>query len=156
MHAFPRTTLITPQHDQQVKGRPLTDPLIAHVAEPSQAWAVFQCGGENQGGVENTVKEEGGEDFQRGSDERAVAALQGRERRLLGVLAQQFWPGPLTLVAPAAAAIPAAVTAETVGGGDREAETCVRRMGGGELGRVVYHCTILVWMVIWARRWESS
>lgn len=29
----------------QVKGRPLTDPLIAHVAEPEQAWAVFQCGG---------------------------------------------------------------------------------------------------------------
>ena len=37
-----------------------------------------------------------------------------KEQRLLSLLAEKFWPGPLTLVAPAANAIPGAVTAGTV------------------------------------------
>lgn len=73
-----------------MKGRPLTDPLIAHVADPEHAWAVFQCGSEGSDG-------------------------DSKERRLLTLLGRAFWPGPLTLVAPAAPAIPGAVTAETVG-----------------------------------------
>lgn len=35
----------------QVKGRPLTDPLIAHVARTEDAWAVFRCGAENDNDV---------------------------------------------------------------------------------------------------------
>lgn len=58
-----------------VKGRPLFDPLIVHVADAEQAWTVAQ------------------------------------PNALARHLAQQCWPGPLTLVLPRQAAVPDLVTA---------------------------------------------
>jgi L-threonylcarbamoyladenylate synthase len=58
-----------------LKGRPLDNPIIAHVADASHAPAV-------------------------------VAAWDER----CGTLAARFWPGPLTLVAPRAGAVPARLT----------------------------------------------
>lgn len=77
----------------EVKGRPLTDPLIVHVAQAEEAWAVFACGSSS-------------------SDE-AQVAHNAKEKHLLSTLAAAFWPGPLTLVAPAAADLPLAVSAGT-------------------------------------------
>lgn len=67
------------------KERPYTDPLIVHVCESSQAlhlWDVTS-GRDNCGSSYNNEKEE-------------------RERlHILNLLCRTFWPGPLTIVAPA-------------------------------------------------------
>ena len=63
------------------KGRPLTDPLIVHIAEASDAWRLID------------VNEE--------------------EKFIFQLLADQFWPGPLTIIVKASSLIPSLVTAET-------------------------------------------
>lgn len=63
------------------KRRPLDDPLIVHVADASDAYALWAA------------------------DDISLDALR--------VLAARFWPGPLTLVAPAAPCVPSIVTAGT-------------------------------------------
>lgn len=65
----------------EVKARPTFDPLIVHLAEAS--W------------------------LPRVAD---LAALSQARRTLLQRLVARFWPGPLTLVLPKAAAVPAIVT----------------------------------------------
>ena len=70
------------------KERPLTDPLILHVNEPSEAWSLWQA-------------------FSSSSEENT------KEYHLLTLLTQAFWPGPLTLVAKAASHIPTIVMANT-------------------------------------------
>ncbi|MEM1099668.1 MAG: L-threonylcarbamoyladenylate synthase, partial [Planctomycetota bacterium] len=71
------------------KGRPSFDPLIVHVAAAVDAWQFV------------------------GDREALGAAASGLMQRL----AEAFWPGPLTMVLPKPAALPAIVTAglETVG-----------------------------------------
>eukprot|EP00903_Cladosiphon_okamuranus_P008573 g8224.t1 len=71
----------------QAKQRPLTDPLIVHVPDTDSALAVVDF--EVQGG--------GGE----------------KARRLLQLLGEKLWPGPLTLILKAAQSVPACVTAGT-------------------------------------------
>ncbi|TFJ86989.1 hypothetical protein NSK_001323 [Nannochloropsis salina CCMP1776] len=90
----------------EVKGRPLTDPLIVHVAQIEEAWSVFACGG-------NTTYHHAASSNSVPHAEVRAAEEEKKEKDLLSTLAHAFWPGPLTLVAPAAAAIPSAVTAET-------------------------------------------
>lgn len=84
--AFPTETVyglgadtLNPEAVQQIfaaKGRPLSDPLIVHIAD------------------EDTL-------------EQLVTTIPPEARRL----AQAFWPGPLTLILPAAAHVPKVVTA---------------------------------------------
>lgn len=64
------------------KGRPQDNPFILHVASVEQAWALV--------------------DWERG---------RGGAREAAGQLAARFWPGPLTLVLPAAPVVPREVTA---------------------------------------------
>lgn len=84
----------------EVKGRPLTDPLIVHVAQAEEAWAVFACGSAANSSSSSSSSE-------------AQAAHHAKEKQLISTLAASFWPGPLTLVAPAAADLPLAVSAGT-------------------------------------------
>jgi tRNA threonylcarbamoyl adenosine modification protein (Sua5/YciO/YrdC/YwlC family) len=66
------------------KERPLSDPLIVHVLHPDEAFALWNL-------AEGSV-----------------------HRRILSELCRAFWPGPLTLVAPAKSGlVPACVTAGT-------------------------------------------
>ncbi|MEW6397774.1 MAG: L-threonylcarbamoyladenylate synthase [Bacillota bacterium] len=64
------------------KGRPQDNPFILHVASVEQAWVLV--------------------DWERG---------RGGAREAAGELAARFWPGPLTLVLPAAPVVPREVTA---------------------------------------------
>lgn len=64
-----------------IKGRPLTDPLIVHVASAGAA--------------------------------EALVSLEGPQLAVFRCLGGALWPGPLTLVAPACAALPSCVTAGT-------------------------------------------
>lgn len=64
------------------KGRPQDNPFILHVASVEQAWVLV--------------------DWERG---------RGGAREAAGQLAARFWPGPLTLVLPAAPVVPREVTA---------------------------------------------
>ncbi|MCL2608789.1 MAG: L-threonylcarbamoyladenylate synthase [Treponema sp.] len=61
----------------EAKGRPRFDPLIVHLAEAADLGTVAD-----------------------------LSALEPEERRLATVLAERFWPGPLTLVLPKRAAVP--------------------------------------------------
>ena len=79
----------------EVKGRPLTDPLIVHVSQTEDAWEVFACGATHPPTHPPTQD------------------TQAREKAILSTLANTFWPGPLTLVAPAAPHLPRAVSAGT-------------------------------------------
>ncbi|KAG5182676.1 DHBP synthase RibB-like alpha/beta domain-containing protein [Tribonema minus] len=65
------------------KGRPLTDPLIVHVSDPEAALPVLDFDGRPE------------------------------VKALFQHLAATFWPGPLTLVSLASAAVPPVVTAST-------------------------------------------
>lgn len=67
----------------EAKGRPLTDPCILHVAEPADALKILDLG----------------------EDPEALALFQ--------LLAENCWPGPLSLVAPARKVVPLEVTAST-------------------------------------------
>lgn len=89
--AFPTETVyglgadgLNPEAVQRLfvaKGRPQDNPLILHVASPEGAWALV--------------------------DPEASGAMQERAAGLVA----RFWPGPLTLVVPAAEHVPRAVTA---------------------------------------------
>ena len=68
----------------EVKRRPLSDPLIVHVAEPEDALGLVELGGA-----------------------RAAA------HKVFVTLTRAFWPGPLTLVCPARAHLPACLGAGT-------------------------------------------
>ena len=63
------------------KGRPLTDPLIVHVAEKSQSYDLID--------------------------------LSATELKIFDLIADKFWPGPLTLIVKASVKIPMLVTADT-------------------------------------------
>ena len=65
------------------KERPLSDPLIVHVLTVEEAFALWQVSPESLPG------------------------------QVLQTLCHSFWPGPLTLVAPAASHVPSCVTAGT-------------------------------------------
>lgn len=65
------------------KERPLSDPLIVHVLEPDEAFELWDV------------------------------APESVHRRILALLCQTFWPGPLTLIAPATSQVPSCVTAGT-------------------------------------------
>eukprot|EP01039_Chlorochromonas_danica_P005922 gene5922-6520_t len=65
----------------RAKGRPLTDPLIVHIAKSEDAYELLD--------VSPVVKE------------------------VFTILANQFWPGPLTIIAKASQLIPLPVTANT-------------------------------------------
>nr|CCA27207.1 conserved hypothetical protein [Albugo laibachii Nc14] len=65
----------------QAKGRPLTDPLIVHVAKAEDALPLIQ--------------------------------LTAKGHKLFSILSEKFWPGPLTIIAPASDRIPPLVTANT-------------------------------------------
>lgn len=84
------------------KERPLTDPLIVHVAEVSDVARVAVLAPPTSG--------RGARAFVNRKGERSYARLVER-------LAARFWPGPLTLVLPRARAIPPLVAAggKTVG-----------------------------------------
>lgn len=65
----------------KAKGRPLTDPLIVHVAKAEDALPLIQ--------------------------------LTSKGQQLFDLLSKRFWPGPLTIIAPASDQIPPLVTANT-------------------------------------------
>eukprot|EP00904_Undaria_pinnatifida_P012700 jgi/Undpi1/8560/HiC_scaffold_25.g11025.m1 len=71
----------------KAKQRPLTDPLIVHVPDTASALAVVDFEGEGGGG--------------------------DKARRLMALLGEKLWPGPLTLILKAAAGVPDCITAGT-------------------------------------------
>ncbi|CAM9334401.1 unnamed protein product [Ectocarpus sp. 4 AP-2014] len=71
----------------QAKQRPLTDPLIVHVPDTAGALAVVDFEVEGSGGQ--------------------------KARRLLDLLGEKLWPGPLTLIAKADKKVPLCITAGT-------------------------------------------
>lgn len=83
------------------KGRPLTDPLIVHVATVEQALPLIACGGDADS--DGTSSDGNGEEEERRKEERALFLSLGA----------QYWPGPLTIIVPASPLIPPAVTAHT-------------------------------------------
>lgn len=68
----------------EVKGRPLSDPLIVHVADPEDALALVDLG-----------------------------AARSAAHRVFVALSGAFWPGPLTIVCPARPHLPACLSAGT-------------------------------------------
>ncbi|CAB9497977.1 Threonylcarbamoyl-AMP synthase [Seminavis robusta] len=96
--AFPTETVyglgchaLDPSAVQKVfaaKERPLTDPLIVHVAKTQDAMPLWKQQDDNNNNNDNATK-------------------------ILQVLADSFWPGPLTLVAPAAPHVPPILMANT-------------------------------------------
>jgi L-threonylcarbamoyladenylate synthase len=79
------------------KERPLTDPLIVHVTKTQDAFALWEAftGAADDDSSTNTT---------------TTTTLQARA---LQALCDQFWPGPLTLVAKAASHVPSIVMANT-------------------------------------------
>ncbi|CAM9307161.1 unnamed protein product [Ectocarpus sp. 12 AP-2014] len=71
----------------EAKQRPLTDPLIVHVPDTAGALAVVDFEVEGSGGQ--------------------------KARRLLDLLGEKLWPGPLTLIAKADKKLPPCITAGT-------------------------------------------
>jgi L-threonylcarbamoyladenylate synthase len=71
------------------KERPLTDPLISHVADPTTAYQLWQA------------------------TSTSSSSSCSLEAQVLVALTQQFWPGPLTIVAKAAGHVPAILMAQT-------------------------------------------
>jgi L-threonylcarbamoyladenylate synthase len=69
------------------KERPLTDPLISHVADPATAYQLWNA--------------------------TSSCSIRSLEAQAIVALTQQFWPGPLTIVAEAAAHVPAILMAHT-------------------------------------------
>ncbi|MEW6546856.1 MAG: L-threonylcarbamoyladenylate synthase [Bacillota bacterium] len=87
-----------------VKGRPQDNPFILHVASVEQAWALVDWGTGDRvraGGSERAARAVG-EAVREGAVAVGEAAAE---------LAGRFWPGPLTLVLPAAGRVPREVTA---------------------------------------------
>ena len=82
----------------EFKGRPLADPLICHCADVDAARALLVLDG-GAGALAATPA--------------AAAAAAAGALAAFDALAARFWPGPLTLVARAVAAVPRDVTAGT-------------------------------------------
>lgn len=80
------------------KGRPLTDPLIVHVATIEHALQLIACGGTN--GTKDIVDE-------------TEREREREEKALFMYLGERYWPGPLTIIVSASSLIPSAVTAHT-------------------------------------------
>jgi L-threonylcarbamoyladenylate synthase len=76
------------------KERPLTDPLISHVSNPQTAYQLWHATASDN--VNNIHQ-----------------SAPSLEAQAIHALTQQFWPGPLTLVAKAAAHVPSIVMAGT-------------------------------------------
>ncbi len=77
----------------EAKERPLTDPLIVHVNEPQAALQLWDASRIQAGNADETDV--------------------NLEKKALEALTDGFWPGPLTLVAKAAPAIPSIIMANT-------------------------------------------
>ncbi|CAN0296724.1 unnamed protein product, partial [Phaeothamnion confervicola] len=84
------------------KQRPLTDPVIVHVSDAAAALELLQLG---------TASTEASENHAAG--EHGANTPENEARCLFLYLASRFWPGPLTMIAKAAPAVPACVTAST-------------------------------------------
>lgn len=79
----------------QAKERPLTDPLIVHVLNCQDAFDLWQATHD-----EGVVTSE-------------TSGSQATEGSILRKLCQDFWPGPLTLVARATTGVPSTLMAST-------------------------------------------
>lgn len=83
------------------KERPLTDPLIVHVNQVQDATKLWEASNS-----ESSMSNSDGDDS-------VFISNSNLEKRALEVLADQFWPGPLTLVAKASPEIPSIIMANT-------------------------------------------
>ena len=96
------------------KGRPMTDPLIVHVADPSVA-----VNGVVSAAVSGTVSGTVGTETETSSHThththtRPLVAIEGPTLDMFNRLAAEFWPGPLTIIVKADECIPPEVTANT-------------------------------------------
>ena len=91
------------------KERPLTDPLIVHVAEAGDAlplWEASAAAAADQPGDEEETSAGGVVGSRRRNSD-------GGPIRILQTLCDAFWPGPLTLVARAAPQVPSVIMANT-------------------------------------------
>ena len=86
------------------KERPLTDPLIVHVNDAKDAYALWQAT------TPDTTTSPAQKNEQQSQQSTTSLSLQAR---ILTALCDAFWPGPLTLVARASAAVPSVVMAGT-------------------------------------------
>jgi len=77
----------------EAKERPLTDPLIVHINEPQAALKLW--------------------DASYSCDETDGNSHENLEKKALVALSDGFWPGPLTIVAKAAPAVPSIIMANT-------------------------------------------
>jgi L-threonylcarbamoyladenylate synthase len=83
------------------KERPLTDPLIVHVPDAREAYPLWQATAQKSNrGVPPRMRSENYEDT--GDSSPFLPTPLAQQSRILKRLCEHFWPGPLTLVAPAA------------------------------------------------------
>jgi tRNA A37 threonylcarbamoyladenosine synthetase subunit TsaC/SUA5/YrdC len=101
----------------QAKERPLTDPLIVHVAHNEHAFSLWQA---TANPTQDDKKNVNGRDVTDVSDCNGHAATNTSEAvdrtiegRVLQALTLKFWPGPLTLVAKACSHVPTELMANT-------------------------------------------
>lgn len=80
------------------KERPLTDPLIVHVADTEDALKLWA-----------QISNNSGDD----DDDDSSSETKSYNIQILQTLCDAFWPGPLTLVAPAAPQVPSIIMANT-------------------------------------------
>ncbi|KAG7341188.1 Sua5/YciO/YrdC/YwlC family protein [Nitzschia inconspicua] len=85
------------------KERPLTDPLISHVADPQTAYQLWHA----------TATATATSNSQTTKSSSSSSSSSSLEARAIHALTQRFWPGPLTLVAKAVDHVPSIVMAGT-------------------------------------------
>ncbi|KAG7358040.1 translation factor SUA5 [Nitzschia inconspicua] len=91
------------------KERPLTDPLISHVADPQTAYQLWHATAiATATSNSQTTKSSSSSSLSSSS-----SSSSSWEARAIHALTQRFWPGPLTLVAKAADHVPSIVMAGT-------------------------------------------
>ena len=83
------------------KGRPNSDPLIVHIADPAMMHDLFDF---------TSIAGLSEHDL---SSAEATRNANKNGKRVCGILATAFWPGPLTLIHKAQPSIPPVVTAGT-------------------------------------------
>lgn len=92
----------------EVKGRPPTDPLIVHVPSLEEGLPLWDFEGIPNDG--NAGRQQANQSVLASASEPASDTASGDVGRLVAALAARFWPGPLTIVARAAAHVPRCVT----------------------------------------------
>jgi len=93
------------------KERPVTDPLIAHVVDQDAALKLWRCSSSSS--TSSSTNTSTTEEHAKQKQQQYQQQQKEKEVAVLKVLMDAFWPGPLTLVAPAAEHVPDLLMAGT-------------------------------------------